>query len=243
MCAKVLLIDDDAVFGGMIRFALEDSGYETKTASSGLEGLQQLCQWRPDLILLDSVMPGMDGWETCQRIREVSDIPILMLVTRDSKEDELRSLRCGADQCMVKPFPISVLIARAEAMVRRSQLALAGLNSASQKESVVATGDLRIDLNKNEVTLDGKHVNLSPTEFRLLVTLASRIGKAIPHRELLAQVWGPEYADKDLYLKLYVYYLRRKIEADPAHPRYVITKWGLGYYLNDEPTARKASSG
>ena len=238
MKERILLIDDDASLTRVLALALEEGGYQVQVAGNGLDGLQRLYQWRPDLVILDVMMPRMDGWETCRRIRELSDVPILMLTAKGGEADELKGLRGGADLYMAKPFAVSVLLARVEALLRRSRLA-----SPPARDHVVTAGDLRIDLARHEVTLAGQPIDLSPTEFRLLATLASRPGEVVPHRELLTQVWGPEYAGEDLYLKLYICYLRQKIETDPSHPRYVILKRGVGYYLGDGTARRGPARG
>lgn len=237
MKAKILVIDDDPSVTRVVGMALEEVGYLVQVAGNGLEGLQRLYEWRPDLVILDLVMPRMDGWLTCQRIREVSDVPIVMLTVKGGDAHELNGLRVGADLYMTKPFAVSVLVARVEALLRRTQLA-----SGLPRQTLVRTKRLQIDLSKHEVRLDGRIVDLSPTEFRLLMALASRAGEVISHRELLTQVWGPEYVNENLYLKLYIYYLRQKLEENPAHPQYIVTKRGVGYYLNDTVLAEEAKS-
>lgn len=226
---KLLLIDDDQNLTSMMKQVLEEEGYEVQVALNGMEGLRRLYQWRPDLVILDVVMPGMDGWSACQRIREVSEVPVLMLSIRDGDSNELKGLQVGADQYMSKPFSMAVLLARVEALLRRSRLT----PSSVTHDATLAIRDLRIDLAKHEVSLEGKQIDLSPTEFRLLVALAAKPGFVMTHKELLTRVWGPEYAEEDLYLKLYVRYLRQKIEKDPSDPRYILTKRGVGYYLSD----------
>ncbi len=225
---KILVTDDDPTLTTVVGMALEEAGYQVRVASNGLEGLQSLYQWRPDLVILDVMMPKLDGWLACQRIRELSDVPIMILTAKDGESNELNGLSVGADLYMTKPFALTVLVARVEALLRRAKL-----TPGTAKHAVVSTGHLEIDLSKHEVRWDGQALDLSPTEFRLLAALASKPGTVIPHRELLTQVWGPEYVNEDLYLKLYVCYLRQKIESDPSHPRYIITKRGVGYYLND----------
>ena len=226
--AKILLIDDDPSLPGMVRQALEQVGHELRTAGDGLEGLKALYQWRPDLVILDITMPRMDGWETCERIREVADIPIMMLTGMTGAGNEMRGLRDGADLYMTKPFALSVLVARVDALLRRSHMATAG-----PRQTVISIGDLQLDLAKHIATLAGKAIEFSPTEFRLLAALASTPGQVVPHRDLLTTVWGPEYADQDSYLKLYIHYLRQKIEKDPTRPEYLVTRRGVGYYLCD----------
>ena len=232
MAAKVLVIDDDESLTKVVELALETAGYKVAVAHNGLEGLQQLFHWRPDLVILDVMMPRMDGWETCRRIREVSEVPIILLTAKSGDANELRGLHGGADLYMTKPFAISVLVARVEAMLRRSKMA-----APRVKPSVVTVGDLRVDLARHEAHLAGRPLELTPTEFRLLAALATMAGEVVTHRELLTQVWGPEYAGEDMYLKLYIRYLRQKIEKDPARPAYIVTRRGVGYYLNDGATS------
>ena len=231
--AKILLIDDDDSLPMVLEIALVQAGYKVQRARNGLEGLQYLYRWRPDLVVLDVTMPRMDGWETCGRIREVSDVLILMLTAKAGAENELKGLKGGADQYVTKPFLVSVLLARIEALLRRSRH-----SPEAAKPATVAVGDLKIDLARQEVSVEDRSVDLSPTEFRLLAALASRPNEVIPHQQLLTEVWGPEYAGESFYLKMYVRYLRQKIEDDPAHPRRIITRRGVGYYLNGSGAAR-----
>jgi two-component system KDP operon response regulator KdpE len=175
------------------------------------------------------MMPRMDGWETCRRIRELSSVPIVMLTAKSALPDELKGLNIGADLYITKPFVIEVLIARVEALLRRSRL-----TADQPRRQTIVCGELTIDEAKHEVTLGDQIIDLSPTEFKLLAALAHRVGEVVTHRELLAQVWGPEYVDEDLYLKLYIRYLRQKIEADPSKPSYILTRRGVGYWLEDD---------
>lgn len=228
---RVLIIDDDRPLTEVLQLALEEAGYQVQVATNGLEGLQRLYQWHPHLVILDIMMPKMDGWETCRRIREVSQVPVLMLTAKGGDSNELRGLLEGADLYMTKPFTIPLLIGRIRALLRRSRLP-----GEPAQERQVTVGNLRIDLDKHQVTLKGRPVELSPTEYQLLSILAASPGKVVPHRELLSKVWGKEYSGEDLYLKLYIWYLRKKIEPDPSSPTYIITKRGVGYFLNDRPT-------
>lgn len=227
--AKILLIDDDDSLAMVVEVALVQAGCRVQRARNGLEGLQQLYRWRPDLVVLDVMMPRMDGWETCRRIREVSDVPILMLTAKAGAENELKGLKGGADQYVTKPFLVSVLLARIEALLRRARP-----SREPAKLTTVGVGDLKIDLARQELAVRDRSVDLSPTEFRLLAALASRPNEVIPHQQLLTEVWGPEYTGEGLYLKMYIRYLRQKIEEDPAHPRRIITRRGVGYYLNGD---------
>jgi two-component system, OmpR family, KDP operon response regulator KdpE len=223
---RVLLVDDDVALSHAVALALEAADYTVRTAPNGREGLRTLYDWQPDIVVLDVMMPQLDGWETCRRIREFSDVPILMLTGRAADGDVVKGLRGGADGYMPKPFTVAVLLARIDALLRRSRLA-----GVPPRARVVVTGDLRVDLTRREVSVGGRQIDLTPTEYRLLAALAARPGEIIEHRELLTQVWGPDCVDEDLYLKLYVRYLRQKIELDPSRPTRVLTRRGVGYYL------------
>jgi two-component system, OmpR family, KDP operon response regulator KdpE len=225
---KILLVDDDAALTRIVALGLEAERYEVHCAANGLEGLQSLYRWQPDIIVLDVNMPRLDGWETCRRIREVSDVPVLMLTGRDDEEDEIRGLRGGADMYMAKPFVLPVLVARIEALLRR-----AGSGAEPTRPRSQRFGQLAIDLLHRTATMEDRQLELTPTEFRLLAALAARPGEVVEHRALLTSVWGPGCVDEDVYLKLYICYLRQKIEPDPGHPTYIITKRGVGYSLGD----------
>jgi DNA-binding response OmpR family regulator len=233
---KILLVDDDPNLTKVVCLALTEAGYEVHIAANGVDGLHELYQWRPDLVMLDVMMPRMDGWETCRRIRELSAVPIVMLTAKSALPDEVKGLNIGADLYITKPFVIEVLIARIEALLRRSRLAM----EQPRRQNIVC-GELVIDEAKHEVVLAGRSIDLSPTEFKLLAALAQRAGEVVTHRELLAQVWGPEYVGEDLYLKLYIRYLRQKIEANPSNPTYILTRRGVGYCLSDS-NGRAASN-
>ncbi len=233
MKERILLIDDDISVTEMLGLALGQAGYQVDVAHSGREGLQRLYEYRPDIVLLDVMMPQMDGWETCRRIRELSDVPILMLTAKSGEENEVRGLKAGADQYAVKPVVIPVLTARVEALVRRGK---ARTTHAANRRVVV--GDLTVDFARQQAFIGDSSLELSPTEYRLLACLASKPGEVIPRAQLLTDVWGPEYRGEDLYLKLYICYLRQKIEPNPSNPQYIITRRGVGYYLNDAPAGR-----
>ena len=226
MAARILVADNDESLTEMVRLALVEAGHEVSLAHDSVHTLEQVQQEGVDLVILDMGLPQTGGWDTCRRVRQVSDIPILMLTTQDEEWSKLRGLRDGADICMTKPFDLSVLVAQAEALLRRCRPA-----GSSPKPAKLSIGDLRMDLARQEVTRSGQPIDLTPTEFRLLAALASKPGEVVPHRELLAQVWGPEYMEEERYLKLYIWYLRQKIEADPSQPRCILTKRGRGYYL------------
>jgi len=225
----ILVIDDDTGLLRLLQLGLEREGFSVITASGGKEGLRQAYQSRPDLVILDVMMPDMDGWTTCQRLREISNTPIIMLTARGGEKDVLRGLVLGADDYVAKPCSFDELKARIRALLRRAK---APVKLAWR--TVYDDGRLVVDLSTGAVSLNGSIVNLTPTESRLLMCLVSQAGHVVPHEELLARVWGPEYSGEVGYLSVYVHYLRDKIEDDPGSPRYVRTRWGIGYYFAGE---------
>jgi two-component system KDP operon response regulator KdpE len=232
MTYKLLLIDDSPDMQKLVGMFLEREGYTVIRASNGKDGLRQLAKGQPDLILLDIMMPEVNGWETCRRIREVSNVPIIMLTAKAQELDIVRGLELGADDYITKPFDLSELRARIQSLLRRMQ----ELAPEEKSPALMDDGWLRIDLNKRVVLTNGKAVDLTPTEFRLLTVLVQKAGCVIPHRQLLRQVWGPEYGDEVHYLKLYIRYLRQKLEKDPSNPEYLLTEWGIGYRFREFST-------
>jgi two-component system KDP operon response regulator KdpE len=227
---KVLVIDDDKDLAFMLKSQLERKDYKVVTASDGREGLQKAYQVRPDLVLLDLMMPGMDGWEVCQRLRELSNVPIIMLTARSMKGDVVRGLEAGADDYLTKPFSAAELYARIQAVLRRSNRE----NGQGDSRSAFYTnGHLSIDFDRRIVTVRGERIDFTPTEFKLLSCLVRNEGRVLPHRYLLNEVWGPEYANDIDYVKLYIRYLRLKIEDDPSNPVYIQTEWGVGYRFSE----------
>lgn len=223
---RILLIDDDAELPGVVGVALEREGFEVIMAPDGPEGLRAAYRHHPDLVILDVMMPRLDGWKTCQRLRELSDVPIIMLTAKTRETDVVKGLILGADDYVTKPFSVAELVARVQACLRRTEP-----GNSRPESTVLVSGDLRVDLVRRKVTLRGEPVDLTPTEFRLLSLLARNRGKVVPHHKLLREVWGPEYTEEFDYLHLYVSYLRRKIEIEPANPEFIKTAWGEGYYL------------
>jgi len=221
---RILVIDDDTTLLTLLRQSLERAGYQVLTATNGLAGLQQMYDQRPDLIILDVMMPRMDGWETASRIREVSQVPIIMLTAKDEEADKIRGFTYGVDDYVTKPFSFAELTARVGAIlqrVRRPQPVKApGLHVA---------GDLVIDMENRRVTKNGRPVELTPTEFRLLAVLVENAGRVLSHEQLLTRVWGYEYAGDTGYVKRYIWYLRQKLEEDPSNPQYIVTERGFGY--------------
>ena len=229
MSQRLLLIDDSQDMQNMVGMFLERDGYEVFRASNGMEGLRQLAKNQPDLVLLDIMMPEVDGWETCRRIREVSNIPIIMLTAKAQERDVVRGLEIGADDYVTKPFEAAELKARIVSLLRRTT----EMTTAPQSPRVLDDGWLHIDLSRRIVKANGKPVDLTPTEFRLLAAMVQQLDRVIPHQQLLRQVWGPEYSDEVHYLKLYVRYLRQKLEKDPRNPQYLLTEWGVGYRFRE----------
>jgi two-component system KDP operon response regulator KdpE len=224
--AIVLVIDDDKVTTRIIHDALTEAGYRVHIAYDGREGLRQMYARRPDLIILDLMMPEMDGWTTCRRIREMSNVPIVMLTARDRTEDVIRGLDEGADEYVTKPFEIEVLLARVRAVLRRAAVS----PDPSRKDEVTYNdGYLTFNSVERRVTVNGEPVSLTPTEYNMLAVLVKNAGRVLPYRELLEQVWGWEYKDDIDYLRVYIWHLRRKLEPDPKNPRYVLTEHGVGY--------------
>ncbi len=226
MQCTILIVEDDESFAYLFREQLQDHGYQVLRAEDGLEGVQMLERHRPDLVLLDVMMPHMDGWEACRSIRTFSNIPIIMLTAKRSEEDRVQGLELGADDYVAKPFGLAELLARIEAVLRRSEPSMTG----SIAESIVEIDDrLSIDRMHRRVLVEGQEVDLSPTEFKLLDCFLDRPVQVLASQALLTQVWGWEYADEIGYLRTYIYHLRQKIEKDPQNPQYILTEPGKGY--------------
>jgi two-component system KDP operon response regulator KdpE len=229
---KILVIDDDPAFVRMVGRVLTQKGYEILSASGGGDGLRLLFAHKPDMVLLDVVMPGMDGWQTCSRIRDISDIPIIMLTAHEKTEDDIvRGLDYGADDYVLKPVGSKELVARVRAVMRR-----ADLPSSPEGGGIAYSDDfLSVDIAGRKVLVKGERVRLTPVEFRLLALLMQNAGRILAHRQLLEKVWGWEYIDDLDYIRIYIWHLRQKIEPDPSQPKYILTEPGVGYYF------RKAS--
>jgi DNA-binding response OmpR family regulator len=220
----VLLIDDNALDRKIARDALSHAGFRVEEAADGASGLRSLYAARPDLVVLDVMMPAMDGWTTCQRIRELSEVPVIMLTSLDREEEMVRGLELGADDFVSKPISPAHLVARVRAVLRR-----AGESSPAPGDLLYRDEALSIDVSDHRVTRDGEAIDLTPTEFRLLVALAAEPNRVHSHSALLASVWGPEYVDDIDFLRVYMWRLRKKIEADPAAPHWLLTERGFGY--------------
>ena len=225
MTATILLVDDDQTTLRFIQEYLEQEGFHILSAENGSDALRLFFEGRPALVVLDVMMPGMDGWEVCARIREMSDVPIVMLTAKISERDKLRGFRLGVDDYVTKPFSLAELTARIRAIIGRTPAHEQG------EESFLAAGDLQIDLRKREAIKNGTNLDLTPTEFRLLCALAQRAGQAIPREELIEEIWGAERKGGGSALRRYIWFLRSKIEEDPQSPKRLITVRGFGYRL------------
>ena len=224
----ILVVDDEPRMVRFVRMNLELEGYRVSTASSGMEALNKVREEIPDLVLLDVMMPEMDGYETLERIRQVSSVPVIMLTVKAEEEDKVRGLELGADDYVTKPFSPRELASRVKAALRRAEMPAPG-----QKSTLVIDDSLSVDFQRREVLVRGERVKLRPTEYRLLYHLVNNAGWVMTHEMLLSKVWGYEYRDDTQLLRLYVTYLRQKIEPDPAHPRYIFNERGVGYRFVD----------
>lgn len=228
MKTRVLIVDDEMSILKFLRSNLEERGYAVISAADGEEALNIIERELPDLIILDVMMPKMDGFEVCRRLREWSPIPIIMLSARGDEKDKVQCLDLGADDYIVKPFGSNELMARVSAVLRRTKTA-----DISPAKSSVTSGDLVINFAKRQVIHAGEDVKLTPTEYALLQELAVNSGKVLTHTHLLHKVWGPEYRDEREYLHVFVRRLRSKLEPDPNNPIYILTVSGVGYQFVD----------
>jgi DNA-binding response OmpR family regulator len=224
----ILVVDDEPDLLNAVRLYLEDEGYQVLTATNGEEALAKVRTRLPDLIVLDVMMPEMNGFEALGEIRRVSNVPVIMLTVKGEESDKVRGLGLGADDYVTKPFSQRELLSRIQAVLRRAETP-----AFVPRTKIVVDDDLTIDFSRNEVWLKGEKVQLTPTEYRLLYHLVSNPGRILSHESLLAKVWGPEYREEEHYVRLYITYLRQKIEPDPAHPKYILTERGLGYRFMD----------
>jgi DNA-binding response OmpR family regulator len=224
----ILVVDDEARMRRFIRMNLELEGYQVVEAENGIQALDQLRKFTPDLLIMDVMMPEMDGFETLGMLREISTVPVVLLTVRSDEEDITRGLNLGADDYITKPFSPRELNSRVGAVLRRASW------PSSPPRTVLKIDDrLSVDFNRHQVIVDGERIDLRPTEYRLLYYLLQNAGWVVPHETLLAKVWGYEYRDETHYLRLYINYLRKKIEADPANPKYILTERGVGYRFAD----------
>lgn len=228
MSPKVLLIDDDRSLLRLLGRYLESSGYTVVVAENGLQGLRKLYSERPDLVVLDVMMPHMDGWETLRRIREMTDVPVIMLTVKGEEPDKLKGFRMGVDDYVTKPFSFAELAARIGAILQRT-----GREGGRARAPRLQVSDLVLDRQARVVIRGDQTIDLTPTEFKLLSVLMERAGKLLSLDELVAEVWGPDYADATGYIRRYIWHLRQKIEPDPANPRYILNERGFGYRFRE----------
>ena len=224
--ATILVVDDEPVMVRLLRANLEGAGFRVLSAGDGEEAVATTEREQPDLLILDIMLPKMDGFAVCRAIREFSRVPVLMLTARTTEVDLIHGFEMGADDYLTKPFSAAELMVRVQALLQRSKWP----EQILQRQSF-RVGPIEIDFALHRVTVNGQPVKLTPTEYRLLVYLATNANRVLSHRELLRAVWGPEYGEEAEYLRVYTRYLRQKLEPDPSNPRYLLTQAGAGYML------------
>jgi two-component system KDP operon response regulator KdpE len=221
--ARILIVDDENQIIKMLRVALKAHGYEVEEASIGQEGLDKAAIFHPDLIILDLGLPDIDGFQVILRLREWSQIPVIILSVKEQDNDKIKALDAGADDYVTKPFSMGELLARIRVALRHS--------ANSEDEPILKIGELTIDLAHRLVTVEGREVKLTPTEYDILKYLAQYTGRVVTHQQLLCSIWGKDYKKETHYLRVYIGQLRRKIESDLTRPKYIITEPGVGYRL------------
>jgi two-component system KDP operon response regulator KdpE len=226
---SILVVDDEERMARFIRLNLEHDGFQVIEAYRGMKAIDLMRTEMPDLILLDVMMPDMSGFEVLKIIREVSNVPVIMLTAKGEEDDRVRGLELGADDYITKPFSPRELVSRVRAVLRRTEAA-----SVSSRNEVIEVDDrLKIDFGRREVWVNGELVKLRPTEYRLLFHLVQNAGWVVTYDQLLSKVWGYEYRDEPHYVRLYINYLRQKLEEDPSNPKYILTERGVGYRFVD----------
>ena len=225
---RILVVDDEERMVRFIRLNLEHDGFQVSEAFNGKEAIQKIRDVTPDLILLDVMMPDLDGFEVLETVREVSQVPVIMLTAKGEEDDRVRGLELGADDYVTKPFSPRELVSRVKAVLRRTEGA-----SGSMHGLIEVDERLKIDFDRREIWLEGKLVKLRPTEYRMLYHLVQNAGWVVTHDQLLTKVWGYEYRDEPHYVRLYINYLRQKLEANPSEPKYILTERGVGYRFVD----------
>ena len=230
----ILVVDDEPRMIRFIRMNLELEGYQVVEASNGIDALDEVRKHMPELVIMDVMMPKMDGFETLRLLREISTVPVILLTVRSDEEDRIHGLELGADDYITKPFSPRELVSRVNAVLRRAEWP-----SPSPRTVLKIDNRLSVDFNRHQVIVEGERIDLRPTEYRLLSHLIQNAGWVVPHETLLGKVWGYEYRDETHYLRLYINYLRKKIEEDPANPDYILTERGVGYRFVDYRTENK----
>jgi two-component system KDP operon response regulator KdpE len=224
----ILVVDDEERMARFIRLNLEHDGFQVVEAYRGMQALQQFRDSLPDLVLLDVMMPDIDGFEVLNMLREISNVPVIMLTAKGEEDDRVKGLELGADDYVTKPFSPRELVSRVRAVLRRVD------SSSTESPDVIEVDErLKLDFAKREIWLDGELVKLRPTEYRLLYHLVKNAGWVLTYDQILSRVWGYEYRDEPHYVRLYINYLRQKIEKDPSNPVYILTERGVGYRFID----------
>jgi DNA-binding response OmpR family regulator len=224
----ILVVDDEPRMVEFITMNLELEGFRVVGAGNGYEALEKAAKDMPDLVILDIMMPHMDGFETLESLRETSQVPVIFLSAKGDEADRIRGLDLGADDYIAKPFSTRELISRIKAVLRRTEPA-----PSVDRSEIVVDRELSINFDQRKVIARGQEIRLRPTEYRLLYQLVTNAGKLLTHETLLSRVWGTEYRDEDQYVRLYITYLRQKIEKDPKNPKYILSERGLGYRFKD----------
>jgi two-component system, OmpR family, KDP operon response regulator KdpE len=219
---RILIADDEPQITRVLRTGLTTRGYDVRVAGDGESALDTFNDWHPDLVITDLSMPNMDGIELCGRLRLMSQVPIIVLSVKGEEKTKVEALDAGADDYVTKPFGIEELLARVRATLRRSP-------PSSTEDSVLDVGDFHLDFANRDVTVNGKDIHLTPKEFELLAHLIRHAGKVLTHRKLLTAIWGGNFAEQTEYLRVFIGQLRKKIESDPANPRYILTEPWIGY--------------
>jgi len=225
---KILVVDDEPRMVQFISMNLKLEGFDVISAENGYQALEKVTRELPDLIVLDIMMPDMDGYETLKKVRAFSTVPVIFLSVKNEAADRIKGLDLGADDYVTKPFEPAELVSRIKAVLRRVEP-----DSAGNNHEIIVDDALRIDFNRRRVYVRGKEERLRPTEYRLLYQLVTNPGKLLTHETLLSRVWGPEYQDEDQYVRLYITYLRQKIEKDPKNPEYILSERGIGYRFKE----------
>ena len=225
----ILIVDDEPRMRRFVRMNLELEPFRVSEASNGLDAVRKIREEMPDLVVLDVEMPQLDGFETLREIRRASSVPVIMLTVRGEEPDRIKGLDLGADDYVTKPFSARELVSRINAVLRRVQLS----SPAERSHRIEVDERLSADFDRREVLVDGEAVKLRPTEYRLLYHFLHNPGRILTHEQLLSKVWGPEYVDDTQLLRLYITYLRQKIEPDPSNPRYIFNERGVGYRFID----------
>ena len=220
---RILVVDDEPQLTRVLRTGLKSRGYDVRAAADGLAGFETFTDWHPDLVITDLAMPVMDGLELCRRVREISPVPIIVLSAKGEEKTKVEALDLGADDFITKPFGIDELLARVRAALRRTP------ETQDETENVLEDGDFRIDQATREVAVGGETIHLTPKEFDLLVFLFRSRGRVLTHRAILTAIWGGNSSEQNEYLRVFVGQLRKKIEKDPAKPRYITTEPWVGY--------------